>query len=121
MLHIFSAIILVCNSILFNEPEVVASKKSKSMQVSTYGNFQSFSKVLVYPMKVTRDFTVINSGKQTFTVDIMDENHITLLSFVAGPNSNTTLMLSSFDNGKYIVKMDSNEETHQFEVVKYKK
>ncbi len=81
-------------------------------------NYWFFSNVLVYPMLVSTDFTVLNAGDKKYMIDIMDSNSKVLFSFHSSPYSKTTLGLKSFENSEYIIRMKNSEETHQFRIIK---
>lgn len=90
----------------------------KSTSFKNISNYQYFSKLLIYPLKVDKEININNAGNTFFKISIYDENMALILTLNTSPFCTTSLVLDSFKPGKYTINVASETETHQFNFIK---
>lgn len=105
---LFGNIFVLGNNINGVEPEVVLLNKIIS------ANYNYFSNVLVYPLKVSNNINILNGGTTSFKFYIFDSSQKLIMTLDSSPYCSSIINIESFDEGKYIIKADNQSESHQF-------
>lgn len=77
-------------------------------------NYNYFSKLLIYPLSVSKIINMENGGNERFKVEIFDSKMKLILVLTSSPFCSTKLNIDSFDAGLYIMKVSTESVVHQF-------
>ncbi len=107
------------NNIVANaDPYFFANNYFYSTSNKNKVSYNYFSKLLIYPLYVDKSLNINNGGSHKFKVEVYTEKMKRIMGLNVLLYCDSSLNVESFDKGKYIIKVSTDFEEHQFEFQK---